>query len=85
MSNINKPKPSNIKWSSNVTALEWSKYEQVGYNQACMDWEVYHKYILDSIELCPNPNCDKGKVIMETESSVIDCPACRGRGFRKKG
>ena len=39
---------------------------------------------LDGIELCPNNYCDKGKVIMKTESSVIDCPVCNGRGFKPK-
>ena len=39
------------------------------------------KYELDELTLCPEINCDKGKVIMETESAVIDCPKCSGRGF----
>ena len=40
--------------------------------------------IINSIELCPNQFCDKGKVIMETESAVIDCLVCSGRGFKVK-
>ena len=80
MSEINKPKPLKINWGSKVG---WSKYEQVGYNQACMDWEAYHKHILDSIELCTN--CEKGKVLSpDGDSAITDCEVCRGRGFRVK-
>ena len=52
----------------------WSQFDK------CMD-----KYLSpEEYELCPNPNCDKGKVIMETESSIIDCEICLGRGFKKR-
>ena len=26
----------------------WSKEEQVGYNQACNDWEVYHNHVIET-------------------------------------
>lgn len=57
-----------------IIILTWIKFTR------CMD-----KYLSqEDYELCPNPACDKGKVIMETESSIIDCEICNGRGYRKR-
>ena len=36
---MNKPEPSDPR---KVSSQGWSFYEQVGYNQACADWEAYH-------------------------------------------
>ena len=41
---MDKPKKQNINW----TKFDgWSKSEQVGYNQACDDWE---SWIINSLE-----------------------------------
>ena len=46
--------------------------------------------LLNTIELCPNPICDRGQVITdrvtpEGKFELDPCPECEGRGFRTKG
>jgi len=42
---MNKPVAKNIDWEKRDG---WSKEEQVGYNQACNDWEIYHNHVIDT-------------------------------------
>lgn len=48
---IKKPKAKKIDWNNDNG---WSKTEQVGYNQACNDWEIYHQQEIDKLKVTNN-------------------------------
>jgi len=50
-----------------------------------ISFEEIAKALLDAIELCPNPLCQKGKALSKDGSSSVEkCPICMGRGFKVK-